>query len=583
MARGQAEPPGDLEEGRHPTQMSGLNLRTLPNDLVAGMVNGVASVPSSMATAALAGVNPVYGLYAITVAPGVGSLLASSQMMQVATTGASALTASQAVAGYSGNQRAQALFLLVALAGLFLGVLGLLKAGRLVRYVSYPVMTAFLSGVALVLVIDQTAQLVGYSPQGQTSLGEFIDLLRNVGQINLQSTLIGLLSLAIIVGLSRTRLSNIASLIGLAIPTVIVVLWRPADVQIVSDVSTIPQGLPPFGLPDLSLLSGNLIFSALALAVVVAIQGAGISHSYKNPDGSRANPSRDMFAQGAANVAGSLVSGMPTGGSVGQTALNVSAGAKSRLAGIFHSLSMLAIILLAPGLVSLVPMPVLAAVMIVAGVGAIRFADIGTIWRTAGSGRWVLAVTFLATLLVSVAAAVAVGVVAAVVLSLYSAASHVSVRALQQQQDGAIHIVDPPKKLPGHRITVLEIYGSLFFAAARTLGDRLPDPAGAERPVVVLRLRGNHQIGSTLIEVLNDYAHELAEAGGRLYLAGMDEEVSGRLQRARRFDLDEQVILVPASHILGSATRDAVSAAAEWLGQFGEDVDVRDDVAAWKD
>lgn len=560
-----------------------LNLRTLPSDLVAGLVNGVASVPSSMATAALAGVNPVFGLYAVTVAPGVGSLLASSQMMQVATTGASALAASQAIAGYSGDQRAQALFLVVALAGAFLVIFGLLKVGRLVRYVSYPVMTAFLSGVALVLVFDQSAQLVGYSPQGQTSIGEFADLLRNIGQISIQSTLVGLLALALIVGVSRTRLSNVASLIGLAIPTAIVAFWRPSDVQIVSDVSTIPRGLPPFGLPDLGLLSANLVFSAFALAVVVAIQGAGISQSYRNPDGSPANASRDMFAQGAANIAGSLVSGMPTGGSIGQTALNVSAGAKSRLAGVFHSLSMLAIILLIPGLVSLVPMPVLAAVMIVAGVGAIRFADFGFIWRTAGSGRWVLAVTFLATLLVSVAAAVAVGVVAAIVFNFYSAARTVRVRSLKQQEDGEIHIVDPPKELPSRSITVLEVYGSLFFAAARTLGERLPDPEGAECPVVVLRLRGNYQIGSTLIEVLNDYAHKLAQAGGRLYLVGMDEQMSARLQRARRLDLDQGVVIIPASHVLGGATREAVSDAAEWLGQFGENADARDEVAAWKD
>lgn len=560
-----------------------LNFRTLPNDLVAGLVNGVASVPSSMATAALAGVNPVFGLYAITVAPGVGSLLASSQMMQVATTGASALTASQAIAAYPGDQRAEALFLVVALAGAFLALFGLLKAGRLVRYVSYPVMTAFLSGVALVLVFDQSAQLVGYSPEGRTSIGEFADLLRNIGQISLQSTLVGLLALALIVGLSRTRLSNVSSLIGLAIPTAIVAFWRPSDVQIVSDVSTIPRGLPPFGLPDLGLLSANLVFSAFALAVVVAIQGAGISQSYRNPDGRPADASRDMFAQGAANIAGSLVSGMPTGGSVGQTALNVSAGAKSRLAGIFHSLSMLAIILLIPGLVSLVPMPVLAAVMIVAGVGAIRFADFGFIWRTAGSGRWVLAVTFLATLVVSVAAAVAVGVVAAVLLNFYSATRTVRVRALVRQEDGEIHIVDPPERLPSRSVTVLEVYGSLFFAAARTLGDLLPDPAGAERPVVVVRLRGNYQIGSTLIEVLNDYAHTLAQAGGRLYLVGMDEQISARLQGARRFDLDQEVVIIPASKVLGGATREAVSAAAEWLRQSGDTADARDEVAAWKD
>lgn len=564
-------------------QNTGSLIQRLQGDLVAGLVNGVASVPSSMATAALAGVNPVYGLYAITVAPAVGSILASSQMMQVATTGASALTASQAIAGYPSDQRGEALFLLVALAGIFLTIFGLLKAGRLVRYVSYPVMTAFLSGVALVLVFDQTAQLAGYSPEAETSLGEFIDLLWNIGNISPQSTVVGLIALGIIIGLSRTPLSNIASLVGLAIPTVIVVLWKPSGVELVSDVSTIPRGLPPLGLPDLTLFSPDLVISALALAIVVAIQGAGISQSYKNPDGSRADPSRDMFAQGAANVAGSLVSGMPTGGSVGQTALNVSAGAKSRWAGVFHSATMLAVILLVPGLVSLVPMPVLASVMIVAGFSAIRFADMGSIWRTAGSGRWVLVVTFLATLLLSIAAAVAVGVVAAVVLNLYSTASNVQVRALEVQDDGEIHIVDPPEELSDRSITVLDIYGSLFFAAARTVGDRLPDPSGAGHPVVIIRLRGNSQIGSTLIDVLNDYAHELAEAGGRLYLAGMDEQVIERLQRARQLDLDEEVVLVQASEVLGSATREAVAAAKDFLRQYRDEDDaegeVPDDVA----
>jgi sulfate permease, SulP family len=556
----------------------------LQGDLVAGLINGVASVPSSMATAAMAGVNPVFGMYAITVAPATGSLLASSQMMQVATTGASALTAAQAIAGYSGDQRGEALFLLVGLTGIFLALFGLLKAGRLVRYISFPVMTAFLSGVALVLVFDQTAQLVGYSPEAQTSLGEFIDLLRSLGEISLQSAVVGLIALAIIIGLSRTPLSNIASLIGLVVPTVIVVFWEPSDVEIVSDVSTIPRGLPPLGLPDFSLLSPNLVFSALALAIVIAIQGVGISQSYKNPDGGSPNSSRDMFAQGAANVAGSLVSGMPTGGSVGQTALAVSTGAKSRWTGVVHSVTMLVIILLVPGLVSLVPMPVLAAVMIVAGFSAIRFGSMASIWRIAGTGRWVLAVTFLATLLFSIAAAVALGVVASIVLNLFSASSNVQVRMLDQRHDGEIHIVDPPEELPDRKITVLDVYGSLFFGAAHTLGEKLPDPAGAEHPVVIIRLRGNSEIGSTLIDVLNDYARRLAEAGGRLYLAGMDEQVNERLQRARQLDLDEEVVLFPATGVLGQATRDAESSAQNFLRQYRDEDDAEGEVdedAAW--
>ena len=553
-------------------------IQRLQGDLVAGLMVAVASVPSGLATAVMAGVNPVFGLYAATAAPAVGSLLASAQLMQITTTGASALTAGQAIAGYPADQRSEALFLLVGLAGIFLMLFGLLRAGRLLRYVSFPVMTGFLSGVAAALVFDQTAQLVGYSPDAQTSLGGFVEVWLHIGDFSLQSTIVGLLGLAIIIGLARTPLSNISSMLALVIPTIIVVLWEPGEVRLVSDVSTIPQGLPPLGLPDITLLTPNLLISGFALAAVIGIQGAGISQSYANPNGSMADPSRDMFAQGAANVAGSLVSGMPTGGSVGQTALNVSAGAKSRFAGVFHGLFMLLIILLVPGLVSLVPMPVLASVMIVAGYSAIRFRAMAFIWRTGGSARWVLVVTFLATLLLSIPAAVSLGVVAAVVLYLYSSASDVQVRALEPRDDGEIQVVEAPEDLPDRSITVLEVYGSLFFAAARTLREKLPEPADADHPVVVIRLRGNNQIGATLIDVMNDYAHELASSGGRLYLSGMDEQVSDRLKRAHRLDLDEEVVLFPATDVLGESTRDAIAAANDWLRQYRND---GDDALSW--
>lgn len=546
-------------------------LQRLRGDLVAGLVNGVASVPSGMATAAMAGVNPVFGLYATTVAPAVGGLLASSQLMQIATNGAAALTASQAIASYSGEERAQALFLLVALAGGFLVLFGLLKAGRLLRYVSFPVMVAFLTGVATALVVDQTAQLVGYRSEAKTSLGELVDLLVNLGDVSLRSALVGLLGLGLIVGLGRTPLRSIASLVGLVIPTVLVALWEPAGVRLVSDVSEIPRGLPPLGLPDFGLVTPELLLSAFALAVVVAIQGAGISQSYKNPDGSEADPSRDMLAQGVANAAGSLVSGMPTGGSVGQTALNVSAGARSRLAGVFHGAFVLVILLLVPGLVSLVPLPVLASVMVVAGFSAIRFGAVTFIWRTRGPARWVLVVTYSASLVFSVAAAVALGVGTAVVLYLYSSASHVSARALEPRDDGRIHVGELPERLPDRSILVVDVYGSLFFAAARRLRELLPDPAGSDRPVVILRLRGNRQLGVTSIDMLNEYAHALARAGGRLFLCGMNEQVSERLERAHRLELNEEVILFPSTGILRDSTRRAVAAGNDFLRPYRED------------
>ena len=179
-------------------------MKDLPGDALAGAVNAVVSVPSGMATAALAGVNPVYGLYATTVSPTVGGFFASSQLMQIATTGASALAAGQAIAAFPEEERGTALFLLVALSGLFLVAFGLLGAGKLVRYVSYPVMTAFLSGVAAVLVMDQAAQFAGYTSDASTSLGAFVDLVLHVGQFSWNAVLIGGIALVVMTVLGRT-------------------------------------------------------------------------------------------------------------------------------------------------------------------------------------------------------------------------------------------------------------------------------------------------------------------------------------------------------------------------------------------
>ncbi|CCH88437.1 Sulphate transporter [Modestobacter italicus] len=563
----------DDENGEPRTGGSSSRLKSLPGDALAGAVNAVVSVPSGMATAALAGVNPVYGLYATVVSPPVGGLLASSQLMQIATTGASALAAGQAVSGYPAQQRGPALFLLVLIAGLFLVAFGLLRAGTLVRYISYPVMTAFLSGVAAVLVMDQSAQFAGYETGGSTSLGSFVDLLLHVGEFSWRSVVIGGIALALMIGLGRTRLSNISSLVALLVPSVIAYLWQPGDVQIVNDVSEIPSGLPPFALPDLGLLSVDLVVSAFAVAVVIAVQGAGVSQSVPNPDGSRADTSRDMLGQGAGNAAASFFSGMPTGASVSQSALNVQVGARSRLAGVFHGVFMLLVILVAAELVGQVPMPVLAAIMMVAGFSAIRFSAMRSAWSVGGTARWAVVVTFLATLLLSIPAAVATGVVMTLALFIYQAAQTTEVHELTQGDDGEIRVGDAPDTLPAGAVTVLDVYGPLFFAAARTLRERLPDAGSADHSAVVLRIRGNSQIGATFIEEINDYAHELGERGGRLYLCGMTEDLADKLRRADRLALGNEVVLVPGTNVLGSALREAVQDARTWLD--GRDTDGR--------
>lgn len=543
----------------------------LRQDTTAALINAVVSVPDGLAAAALAGVNPVFGLYTSIAAPIGGSLLASAQLMQVSTTSAAALAAGQAIAAYPDEQRAGAMFLLTVLTGICLVAFALLRLGRLVRFVSHAVMTGFLTGVAVVLVLDQLAPLLGASPTGANELTQFVNLLSRGDEFDPATIAMGVLALALAAGLARTRVATFSSIVALVVPSLLVAALGWRSVALVSDVSVIPRGIPMPSLPDLSLLSPALAASALSVAAVVAVQGAGVSQSVENPDGSRVNASRDMLAQGVANVASGLLRGIPAGGSVGQTALNVSVGARSRWAGVFAGVWMLVIVLLVPTLVGEVPMAVLAALMILAGVSALDFREARSIWATGGAARWSILVTFVATLVLSVPVAVAVGVGLSVVLALASAAGDVRIHEVIRLPDGRFAQAAPPATLPSGEVTVLEVIGSLFFAGARTLGESLPSPAGATRPAVVLRVRGRTSVGATLIEVLDAYADDLAEVGGRLYLSGVDERLAAQLRRAGKLDLERGVHLVPALDVLGASTLQAIEQAGAWLGSASGD------------
>jgi sulfate permease, SulP family len=539
---------------------------TARKDLVAGFVNAVVSVPDGLASATLAGVNPVYGLYASIAAPIAGSALVSARLMQISTTSASALAAGQVIAGVPAGERAAALFLLVALIGVWLALFGLFRAGRLVRFVSHAVMTGFLAGVAVLLILDQSAPFVGVEPKGGNEVTQFFDLVTRPGEFSIRTILTGTVALILALGLGRTAVGNLSSVIALVAPSLLVALLNWKDVVKVADVSPIPRGIPLPALPDLTLLTPSLVTAAFAIAVVIGVQGAGVSQSVENPDGSAINPSRDLIAQGAANVASGFLSGIPAGGSVGQTALNVAVGARSRWAGILGGVWMLVIVLIGSGAVGNVPMTVLAALMIMSGISALDVREARSIWNTGGSARVVIILTFLATLFLPIPVAVGAGVILTIVLYLSSSASDVTIRALAPLANGLYSEGPPPSRLGSGEVIVLDVYGSLFFAGARTLEDKLPRPGDAARPVVILRLRGRSKVGATLVEVLAEYAESIGEAGGRLYLVGVSEQVARQLQASGKLDLGGVVHVLPARAVLGESIGEARALAEQWLG-----------------
>jgi SulP family sulfate permease len=483
--------------------------------------------------------------------------------MVITTTSAAALAAGSALQSVAPAQRPAAVPLLVILVGIVLVAAGLVRLGRYTRFVSYSVMIGFLTGIAVNIVCGQIADLTGAPAHGSFALAKALDVLIHPGRINVAALLTGLSALAILAALARTRLAAVSALIALVIPTVVIVLAGADSVARVGDQGDIPRGIPLPHLPDFRLLSFSLVTGALAIAAIVLVQGAGVAEAAPNPGDARPNPNQDIIAQGAGNLAAGFFRGIAVGGSVGQTALNVSVGARTRWATIWSGVWMLVILAIFSGLVAKIAVPTLGAILIFAAIGSLRPSEITSIMRTGRGSQVAVITTFAVTLFLPVAAAVGIGVALSLLLQLNQEAMDLAVVELIPRDDGRFEERPPPATLTSHHVTVLDVYGSLLYAGARTLGAHLPDPASARSPVVVLRLRRRTSLGATFVKVVADYADRLAAADGRLYLSGLEPSLTERLSRTGH--LDGPVRTFEATPIVGESTQAAYLDADAWL------------------
>jgi SulP family sulfate permease len=536
----------------------------LRQDVLAGLTSAIGNVPEGMADSLLVGVNPVYGLYAGIMGPLVGALFSSTQLMMVTTTSAASLASGQALTALSGDARDNALFLMIILIGVFQIIFGLLKLGQLTRFVSYSVMTGFLAGLAMLLILSQLPTAAGYAAEGSNKLTQALDLLLHINQIDLWSLVFAILTLILAAFLGRTFLGHFASIVAIAIPSLVVLFFQIDSVEIVRDISEIPRGFPTPVLPEFSEIF-NVATGAASIALIMIVQGAGVSQSVPNPDGTPRSISRDIVAQGAANIASGFFRGLPVGGSLSGTAFALVAGARTRWALIFTGLWMAVIVLLIPGLVSYIAMPALGALLILAGFRSLKPSDISSVWSTGWPSRIAAVVTFVSTLILPIQVAVGLGVLLSAFLYINHSSRDVSLVRLVKRPDGLIEEQKAPKQLASHDVTVLDIYGHLFYAGARTLEQQLPNPDGTQNPVVVLRMRGYNSFGATLLDVLSDYAEKLKAVGGRLYLSGMSQAAHDQVVRSGRIKLMGPVHAYEAEPVIWQSTTKAATDARTWL------------------
>ena len=544
-------------------------------DLVAGLTFAVVSVPQAMAHALLATVNPVLGIYSLIVAVPVGAVFTSSVFINVSTTAALSVAAGAALADIPAGQRMGALAALVLLVGVIQVLAGLFRLGFLIRFVSNAVMIGFLNGIAVLIILGQLSDLTGYQSAFSNRVAQALDLLARVNQISLPTTIVGAGTLALIVVLLLSPMRRFAFIAATALATgALLLLSAPvlgtaayfAGVPTVGSVTAVARSLPEFALPEIALVL-SMVLPALSLAIIGLIQGAGVSEGTPNPDGRYPDVSRDFLGQGAANIATSLVAGIPTGGSISGTALVMGAGARSRWSNIFVGLFVVLIILLAAPLVELVPMPALAALLIVTGFQGLRAQQALMAWNTGRVSAIIMIVTFVATLLVPLQFAVLFGMALSIVLHVLRQSNKVVVTQWILKPEGFPMEQAAPARVASHRLTFLHIYGSLFFAAAKSIEEMLPAVGDASHAVVAINLRGKSEIGSTFVTVLQRYAGALHARDCKLMLVGVDAGVRDQLAKTGVLAIIGEENVFAATPQIGEALNRAVDAATSWLAE----------------
>jgi SulP family sulfate permease len=231
---------------------------------------------------------------------------------------------------------------------------------------------------------------------------------------------------------------------------------------------------------------------------------------------------------------------------------------------------MAVIVIGVPGLVGLVAMPSLGALLVLAGLGGLKPRELLAVGRTGWPSLLAAATTFLSTLFLPIQAAVGIGVVLSALLHVGTSSTDVTVVELEERRDGRVVESPAPSRIASNRVTTLDIYGHLFYAGARTLEQLLPAVRDAKQAVVILRLRGRHALGATLIDVLARYADALQSGGGRLYLTGVTENAYEQIVRTGKLRLSGPVRVYEATPVIGESTREARRDAEAWLVGRGD-------------
>ena len=503
----------------------GYTRKQFQGDLVGGLTVGIVALPLAIALAIASGVKPEQGLYTAIFAGFVIAVLGGTRAQISGPTGAFIVIVYGIVQkyGYDG------LVVATLLAGLILIVMGLARMGAFLKFVPYPVVVGFTSGIALIIFSSQVGDFLGFKIEKVPAdfLEKWIVYAQHFTSIDRNTVIVGLVSLLIILlwpKLTRRIPSPFVAII--AVTFVVQFFQIPVD-TIETRFGAVPNSLPVPVFPTVTWPMVQQMFSpALTIAILAALESLLSAVVADGMMGTRHRSNMELIAQGFGNIVSVIFGGVPATGAIARTATNIKSGGKTPISAVIHSVFLLLVLLFIGKWAGLIPMATLAAVLVVVAYNMSEWREFTHLLKSPRGDVAVLLVTFLLTVFVELTVAIQVGILLAAFVFLQKMSKETQVNLitsnLQDEDEFESRDISKIQIPPG--VEVFEVYGSLFFGAVAQFRESIR-VVGKKPKVIILRMRNVGTIDASGVHILEELVEEGRREGYILVLSAVSRSV----------------------------------------------------------
>jgi len=514
-------------------------------DLIAGITVALVLIPQSMAYAQLAGLPAYYGLYAAFLPVFIAALWGSSSQLGTGPVAVVSLLTAASVSQFAevGSPEFISLAIMLAfLVGAFQFLLGLLKLGVVVNFLSHPVIVGFTNAAAMIIALSQLNKIFGVTKdRSENFLMDIWGVVLQIGDTHLITFLFGAGAFALM-WFFKSRYPKVPGVLVAVVLTILLSWMIGLENQGGNVVGEIPQGLPPVALPTFNMeLFGSMLASAIVISLIGFMEAISIAKAMAAKTKERIDPNQELIGQGLANMAGSFTSSYPASGSFSRSAVNLNAGAKTGMSSVYTAIIVAVTLLFLTPLLYHLPKAVLAAVIMMAVIGLINFKAMKHAWVVSKHDGIASIITFIATLAFAphLEKGIMIGAGLAIGLYLYRT-MRPRVAILGRYKDGTLRDVSVRKLKTSEEIIAIRYDGSLYFANVAFFEDAIIN-AVSEKPNashILIVSDAINQLDASGEEVLHHLHQRLKENNIRMVFSGLKRQV---LLVMRRSNLMEAI------------------------------------------